>query len=594
MNTRSLLSAILFFLFSTACLAQDNSYLDSLKQNLTEAKTDAERIKRLEKLMLFYMALDRNEADKYARQQQAIAEQSRDRTLMVTALVSDAMRYYAVGSAIREYSDKAQVSAQKALEIARESGLPDGEAKAYLALARIARGNGESDKALNYDNLALSVAEEDSLHVLCLLSLGDTYLLKKERLLAFRNYLQALTLAEVRGGYELLRDCYANLADFYRQLGEYEKAKDYLFKALALTIKNKDGFYRLMIYQQIGYVYRSSKQYDIATEYYEKVLSLADSIHLNMLRANGYLGIIEQHLQAGQSDKALAYFNSRSDLRDFMKRANMNHYNYQVYGLAHHKMKSYDSALYYYTLAEPLFEATNSANRYRFYTNLGWFYSDTKKYDKAIAYFQKANRIGEHSDDLEMKQEVSHALDTVYQMMGDYKNAYHYNRKYHVYTDSLQQLATEKDLMVLEVADEAKRREREEAKAEEEKRQWHNIQYMGITVAIAAVFILLVMLGAFRVSKATIKILGFFAFIFLFEFIILIADNQIHHATHGEPWKIMLIKIGLISVLLPLHHYLEEKVIHYLTSHRLLETRQSLLSRFRGNREPRAEAEAHS
>ncbi|MEI2748753.1 MAG: hypothetical protein V9E88_08355 [Ferruginibacter sp.] len=74
----------------------------------------------------------------------------------------------------------------------------------------------------------------------------------------------------------------------------------------------------------------------------------------------------------------------------------------------------------------------------------------------------------------------------------------------------------------------------------------------------------------FKISKGTIKTIGFFAFIFLFEFIILLADNQIHHWTHGEPWKIILIKIGLIAILLPLHHWLEEKVIHHLTNKDLL------------------------
>lgn len=82
------------------------------------------------------------------------------------------------------------------------------------------------------------------------------------------------------------------------------------------------------------------------------------------------------------------------------------------------------------------------------------------------------------------------------------------------------------------------------------------------------------MAGAFSVSKATIRILGFFAFIFLFEFIILLADNQIHDWTHGEPWKVLAIKIVLIAILLPLHHWLEEKVIHYLSTKEVLKIRK--------------------
>ncbi len=193
-----------------------------------------------------------------------------------------------------------------------------------------------------------------------------------------------------------------------------------------------------------------------------------------------------------------------------------------------------------------------------------------------------------------MKQRVARVMDSTYQKLGDFKNAYSYNRQYHAYTDSLQMLATEKDLMLLEVADEAKRREREEQKAEEQMHARHNIQYMGITAAIASVFIVLVMLGIFRVSTGTIKALGFFAFIFLFEFMILLADNQIHHWTHGEPWKVMLIKIALISLLLPLHHYLEEKVIHYLTSHHMLEHKESLLSKLRRERVNEGETEANA
>lgn len=64
--------------------------------------------------------------------------------------------------------------------------------------------------------------------------------------------------------------------------------------------------------------------------------------------------------------------------------------------------------------------------------------------------------------------------------------------------------------------------------------------------------------------------LGFFSFIFLFEFIILLADNSIHHWTHGEPWKILLIKIFLIAFLLPFHHWIEKRVVDYLLNHRLI------------------------
>ncbi|HYD21133.1 MAG TPA: hypothetical protein VEB40_06650, partial [Flavipsychrobacter sp.] len=110
----------------------------------------------------------------------------------------------------------------------------------------------------------------------------------------------------------------------------------------------------------------------------------------------------------------------------------------------------------------------------------------------------------------------------------------------------------------------------------------YNIQYMGISIVIVLSFIVLAILGSFKVHRVVVKALGFFSFIFFFEFIIMFADHEIHHFTHGEPWKFMLFKIMLIAILLPLHHWLEEKVIHYLVSHRMVDaSRMSFSSFFR-------------
>lgn len=157
---------------------------------------------------------------------------------------------------------------------------------------------------------------------------------------------------------------------------------------------------------------------------------------------------------------------------------------------------------------------------------------------------------------------------------GDYKEAYEYSMQYGQYKDSLTRLAKEEELALMEIEnlDKKKIKEKELAKIAETRR--HNLQYMVITLSIAAIFVLLILLGFFPVSKLMVKILGFFAFILFFEFIILLADHKIHQMMHGEPLKIWLVKIVLLSVLLPLHHLLEEKMIHFLNSKKLLSWRE--------------------
>jgi hypothetical protein len=78
------------------------------------------------------------------------------------------------------------------------------------------------------------------------------------------------------------------------------------------------------------------------------------------------------------------------------------------------------------------------------------------------------------------------------------------------------------------------------------------------------------MMGWLAVPASVIRGLGFLSFIFLFEFIILLTDRQISELTHDEPWKVLLIKIALAAILLPLHHWSEHKVIHFLSNRKRL------------------------
>lgn len=569
---KSTLSSVLVLAFFF-CQAQDYPVTDSLKRNLEQAKTPGEKIRWLGELSGFYINLNTPLSDSYGNQQLEIAEVSRDRKLMLQALLSNSNRFFQ-SNGRQDYNTKAIQFAQRALDLAKSNHLDDYTAWAYLYLARGARGEGENDKALNYNTLAVSMAsvlDNDSLKISAFNSLGDTYLNRQEKLLAFRNYLQAMNLAEDNHMFGQMRNSYYNMSDFYSALDDYEKAKDYLFKAIQITYEFNKPYDRLNAYRNLGLIYSRNKQYDIATSYFERMIKLSDTLKFEIYKLNAYFDVLNQYLRISQGEKALSYFREKPELKQFLVQAEYDYFMYQIFAAAHRATGNFDSAGYYYRKAETGFEAkTSKTNRYWFYYEYAGYFKKKGDYKKALEYWLKAKKIGEETKNIEFLKDIHANLDSTYQALGDYRNAYTQKARYHHFKDSLEKMSTEKDLLLLEVDNENKRKEKELVQVEEARRERHNIQYMGITAGIAGVFIVLVMLGAFSVSKTTIRILGFFAFIFLFEFIILLADNQIHHWTHGEPWKILAIKIGLISILLPLHHYTEERVIHYLTSRKLL------------------------
>jgi hypothetical protein len=200
---------------------------------------------------------------------------------------------------------------------------------------------------------------------------------------------------------------------------------------------------------------------------------------------------------------------------------------------------------------------------------------------QAIEYYLKAKEMAEKNGLLDVVITSSKHLDSVYSRLGDYKNARLFNANYFKFKDSSEHLNKEKELAQVEAADEQQRLAKQLREEQELKRRKNNIQYITIIFGIVILFITLVVLGMFRVSATVIKAIGFFVFLILFEFIFLVFKKNIYSITHGEPWKDLAFMIMLAAMLVPLHHWLEHKVLHYLTSHnRLTAAGQHLTNKF--------------
>ena len=186
----------------------------------------------------------------------------------------------------------------------------------------------------------------------------------------------------------------------------------------------------------------------------------------------------------------------------------------------------------------------------------------------------KVKEMGERNGQLENIQMAAKNLDTIYEAKQDFKLASLYNALYYQYKDSIDKLKKENEITQIEASDEQQRREREEAAKLEAKRKRNSIQYMGIIIGIVVLFIALVMMGWFKVSAGTIRAIGFFSFLIFFEFIFLVFKKNIYGITQGVPLYDLAFMIALAAILVPLHHWLEHRVIHFLTSHHMLKLRR--------------------
>ena len=314
----------------------------------------------------------------------------------------------------------------------------------------------------------------------------------------------------------------------------------------------------------------------MAESFFNKSIQYADTINFSPLKMQGYLGLMNLYLAKNDPIKALEFFNTKDDLKKYIAGFGMGSVIDQAYALIYARLNKLDSASYYYARCLPFFEnSVNPASKLNFY----FYYAEylNQKSDKAgaIAIYEKGKQIADATKNLDWMRVYSRLLDSSYTTVGNYAQALHYNKLYNRYKDSLDKLGKEDEILQLQITDEEKRRDRL-AVAEKEKLEKRNrIQYMAIVIAIATIFLLLVLLGLFRVSATTIRIIGFFAFLMFFEFIFLVFKKSIFGITQGEPWKDLGMMILIAAILVPLHHWVEHKVIHYLSSQHMLKLRDN-------------------
>ena len=568
---KSFLSAIFLVLFLLPAKSQDVSLPEDSLRTLLQAGTGQPSPTRV-RLGIALMGLHVPGDKTYDSLRDLLVEEaegSRERPLM-------AMTYNAISGSYLSFFQNdvfltaAKSYADKCLQVANESGLNAYKVAAYVRYAAYYVDRSDNRQALDYGNQAISAASaegSDSLLSIAYQSIASIYDDMANRLSCFQALLNEREFAEKSKVHTLIIKSYFDLGDFYAGQDDYEKAKD--FYALALE-KSRQWQQPNLIFRSLrdlGRTYFTQKNEPLGLAFENKALAYADSVRLPNLKIQAYIDLLNHYFNNADPNKGFAFLKAHPELMDFIRKIGLEYQINKLFAVLEKDRNQYDSAYYYLRLAAPkeYGQSGNFGEKMQFTYQIVELLQHQKKFENEKDALLLIDRFADSAQNLYYKKNVSLDLDSVYEAMGDYKNAQHYLGKYIVYRDSLESLSKQKDLVNIEIENANHRATEQKLADEEATRTRNNVEYLGITAAIASVFILLVLFGVFRISPAVIKALGFFAFIFLFEFIVLLLDQQIHEFTHGEPWKVLGVKILIISLLLPFHHWLEEKMLHYLT-----------------------------
>jgi len=465
---------------------------------------------------------------------------------------------------------------QKALEyalmaeqLAEVSNNPLLVYKSYINLATVYLLDYQYDKALEYSYKSLSCAattENYSLKVESYLNIGKSLDGKNQKIEAFRNYLNAINLAERTKNLQLQIKCCAQLSKYYNMNKLYVKAVQYKLKQYDLLKKINpiDSVAIMWTKYDLQEIDLNSNHNQLNEKSIDEILDFAKRWqHKTMLDFE--ISIIRKYyIDANKIDRLKDfYYNKYPEELKYMEK-NPFLYNRLKAFFTEDENKP-DSALYYFNKAELNIQLDpNKILQSNFYYRYGQFLKRKDLKDLAINKFLKSFELASQASYFDFMISASKQLESLYFDKADYKNAYKYSSLNKILADSVNNMSKKDQMLAMEIDHETIARKQVEIHEKEALLKRYYLQYSAIIIFIICVFVVLLMLGSLRVPVWIIKMLGFFAFILLFEFITLIADHKIHDLTHGEPWRILLIKIFLIAMILPVHHWVEKKVLAFL------------------------------
>jgi len=575
-NWRAAVTAGLFIFISFASNAQKDpeSYIKKLLSEFTVASNDSLKIEKLSELAFYYSDClgEKWLADSISHKAIELAE-----TNFRTGQLLLAYNRYIENGDPGLNLQKSQHYAEEAIRLSKQLNKPELEWLSRNNQVKVLLASYQFEQAMasSYQALALADAMDNiELKTRSYLLIGQSLEGSNQKIEAFRNYLNASTLAEKLKNKALLKSCFSSLSGFYNHNKFYDKAVEYKIKQLDLIHATPpvDSVELMWGWYDLQAININSNNNRLNTANTRDILEF--SIRNNLIRLKNYeIALYRSHLIEADNISQLKNLYTLQYPEEFKKLESGN-------PALFFRMKAYfsedqqdqDSAYYYFNKAEFLIQSDpNKILLSNFYQRFGQFLMRNGRAKEAIGKFAKAYLMAQEASYFEYMLSASKNLESLYAGLGDYKNAYTYSTLNKSLSDSISELTKNDELLMMEIDHETKHREHAAEQEHIETLRRHNIQYTAITIIIIVMFILLLMLGSLKVPAWSIKMLGFFSFILFFEFIIMIADHKIYAATANEPWKILLIKIGLIAFLLPFHHWIEKKVILFLINQKLID-----------------------
>lgn len=275
--------------------------------------------------------------------------------------------------------------------------------------------------------LAIELNDQESLaEAYLLLSKIYNYQDKREKKLVFN--LNAIRIYEELGKLEKAGYAYGELG-FSIKREDLKSALHYMRKGLKIIENVKTAKKIDATFDNYGILQGMLKNYDSAIYYHKKSLQLKKQNNDSIGIPYGYVHLATVNINLNNFDIAKTYIDSAQTIRLLRK---------DIYGIT-------DNYVYY-----------------------GDLYFAEKKYDRAIENFKKGYNLSIENNFLSLEKYCADYLTKSYIELGDYKNAFIYNKIFQTLKDSTINTETNSRVATLQIEFETEKKEKEIAQQKEQ------------------------------------------------------------------------------------------------------------------------------
>lgn len=309
-------------------------------------------------------------------------------------------------------------------------------------------------EALIYYNSALEFYQRHDIFIgisRCLNNMGIIHKNRGEYVEALSVYEESVMYLDTVRDARDISEAYINMGNVLVHLGNYRRGIEYFEKALVISERGNHQKNISKCLANAGVIQNKCNNYGEALSLYQRSLNVARSINDHIQESNSLINIGTNYADMGQLQRGIEYVEKgmaiKMELGDERAISNCHIHLAEI----HVMMEDFDQAIELFRTAIPEKELLkDQEGLVRCYLGLGSVMLEREKFidarrmtEQALVIALKINSLEYISHGYRIKREISLAL-------GDYRSAYQFAMKEHLYNDSLLNEATSKAVMGME------------------------------------------------------------------------------------------------------------------------------------------------